>query len=196
MRRVPLLSGSRVVLVPLAGRDEAVLPPPPPEQLVDVRAAVRDALRFPLSGPPLEELAPRGGRATVVVEPPALPLPRAPHDPRLDALAAALGELERCGVPPERHTILVAGGLGRRLGRGELEQPLLPPAEARAFRGRVLVHDAEDEALVPLDGARIHPALLESDVSLVLTAAESALHGGPAALAAAPDAATARSLAG
>jgi hypothetical protein len=38
--------------------------------MADVRAAVRDALRFPLAGQSLAALAPRGGRATLVVEPP------------------------------------------------------------------------------------------------------------------------------
>ena len=82
MRRVPLLSGSRVVLVPVAGDDQIVRPPPPPTHAVDVAAAVRDALRFPLSGPSLEAAATRGGRATIVVEPPSLPLPGAQADPR------------------------------------------------------------------------------------------------------------------
>ena len=60
------------------------------------------------------------------------------------AIAATIEELERCGVPDERQTILVAGGLGRRFAQRDLER-LLPPSEAREFRGRVVVHDAEDE---------------------------------------------------
>ena len=48
-------------------------PPPPREPIADVAAAVRDALRFPLDGEPLEALVARGARATIVVEPPALP---------------------------------------------------------------------------------------------------------------------------
>ena len=192
MRRVPLLSGSRIVLVP-AGDDDVVLrPPPPPEHVVDVPAAVRDALRFPLSGPSLESLAPRGARATILVEPAALPLPGAPQDARKSAIAATIEELERCGVPDERQTILVAGGLGRRFAQRDLER-LLPPSEAREFRGRVVVHDAEDEALVGLGRAsRIHPDLVETDLVLTVTAAETVLHGGPGALIAACDAATIR----
>ncbi len=192
MRRVPLLSGSRIVLVP-AGDDDVVLrPPPPPERVVDVPAAVRDALRFPLSGPPLETLATRGGRATILVEPPALPLPGAPLDARKSAIAATIEELERCGVPDERQTILVAGGLGRRLGRRDLER-LLPPTQAREFRGRVVVHDAEHEALVDLGQRnRIHPDLVETDLVVIVTAAETVLHGGPGALIAASDAGTIR----
>ncbi len=129
---VPLLSGSRVVIVPADDDDVVLRPPPPPEQVVDIAAAVRDALRFPLAGPALDAVAPRGGRATIVVEPPALPLPGVHLDPRREALAAAIGELERCGIPDERQTILVAGGLGRRLGQRELER-LLPPPQARSL---------------------------------------------------------------
>ena len=196
MPRVPLLSGSRVVLVPAGDEDLVLRPPPPVERGVSAGAAVRDALRFPLSGPPLESLTTRGGRATVVVEPPALPLPGTQQDPRPEALAAALSELERCGVRPERQTVLVAGGLARRADRHELER-LLPPAQARAFRGRVLVHDAADDALVSLtDGIRVHPALVDTDLALVLGSAETVLHGGPGTLLAASDAATVRSVAG
>lgn len=196
MRRVPLLSGSRVVLVPAGDDDVVLLPPPPPAQIADTGAAVRDALRFPLSGPSLESVAPRGGRATILVEPSALPLLGAQPDPRQEALAATMRALEFCGVRNERQTILVAGGLGRQLGQHNLER-LLPPPQARAFRGTVLVHDAEDDALIPIsDDARIHPAVVETDLLLVVSAAETVLHGGPGSLVAACDAATVRSGAG
>ncbi|MGH3077811.1 MAG: lactate racemase domain-containing protein, partial [Gaiellaceae bacterium] len=114
MRRVPVLSGSRVVVCPVDDEDVIIRPPPPPARVVDAGPAVRDALRFPLSGPPLAALATRGARATIVVEPPALPLPGVASDPRQDALATVIAELEECGVPAERQTIVVAGGLGRR----------------------------------------------------------------------------------
>jgi hypothetical protein len=187
-----MLAGSRVVLVP-AGDDDVVLrPPPPPDAEIDVAGAVRDALRFPLSGPPLAELAPRGGRATIVVEPAALPVPGGPQDARQTATAVAIEELERCGVPDERQTILVAGGLGRRFGQHDLERLLSPP-RARAFHGRVVVHDTESDDLVELaDGVRVSAELVETDVVLAVTAAESVLHGGPAALLAAADTATNR----
>jgi hypothetical protein len=65
--RIPLLAGSKIAVVN-AGDDAIVLAPPPPrEPVADVAAAVRDSLRFPLAGEPLETLVPRGGRATVVV---------------------------------------------------------------------------------------------------------------------------------
>jgi hypothetical protein len=200
VRRVPLLSGSRVVLV-AAGDDDLLLRPPyPPEQVVDASAAVRDALRFPLSGEPLESLVPLNGRATIVVEPRGLPVPGAQIDPRPDAIVAASDELARYGIPDTRQTILVAGGLAQRFGQRDLER-LLPPPEARAFHGRVLVHDAEDPSLVPIAEwagrtIRINPSVTEADVVVVVGAAETVLHGGPGTLLSACDAATVRRAAG
>jgi len=196
VRRVPLLSGSRIVHVPLGDDDVLLQPPGPPARVVDVRAAVRDALRFPLDGPPFEELTLRGGRVTVVVEPPALPLPGAQSDPRREALATVLDELAARGVPDERQTILVAGGLARKLGQRDLER-LLPPPEARAFRGNVVVHDAADPELVPvtLEGgadARLAGALVDADLVVVVSSAETVADGGPAALLSASDAKTIR----
>jgi hypothetical protein len=196
VRRVPLLSGSRVVLVPAGDEDVVLLPPAEPRQIVDVAAAVRDALRFPLSGRPLEALVTKGGRATIVVEPAALPLPGAPQDARQTAVAVTIAELERCGLPDERQTILVAGGLGRRFGQSDLERILSPP-QARAFHGRVVVHDASDTELVPVgDDARVDRALVETDLVLTVTAAETVLNGGPGALVAAAGAETVRETAG
>ena len=196
VRRVPLLSGSRIVHVPLGDDDVVLRPPPLPTRVVDVEAAIRDALRFPLDGSPLDRLAPRRGRVTVVVEPAALPLPGAQADPRRDALATVLDELEARGVPDERQTLLVAGGLSRQLAHRELER-LLPPPQARAFRGRVVVHDAADPELVPLDlgngsEARVSRELVDADLVVVVSSAETIVHGGPAALLAAGDAATVR----
>jgi len=137
MPRLPMLSGSRVHVVG-APDDAAVLRPPPPvETVADVGAAVRDALRFPLSGPPLNALATRGGRATILVELPSLPLPGAQHDPRQDAIAATVRELERIGVPVERQRILVASGLQRRPGRRELATIVSPEIGRASCRERV-----------------------------------------------------------
>jgi hypothetical protein len=195
MRRVPLLSGSRIVHVPIDDED-VVLRPPPPSYAVDVAAAVRDALRFPLAGVPLSDLARRGARVTVVVETRALPIPGAQIDPRQEALATVLAELKALGVTDDRQTILVAGGLGRKLGQRDLEQ-LLPPPEAREYRGHVLVHDAAAEDLVSVSlsddtDAHIHRALVETDLVVVVSAAETILHGGPGALLSTSDATTVR----
>jgi Lactate racemase N-terminal domain len=188
--RIPLLSGSRLLIVN-ADEDAQILRPPAPtaEPIADVRAAVRDALRFPLAGDPLEAQVPRAGRVTVVAELPSLPLPGTAHDPRREAIAATVAELRRCGVADERQTILVAGGLARRAGRKELET-LVSPRFALDFRGDVLVHDVEDPELVELGEAagaplRANRALVETDAVVIVTAAETLLHGGPAALLAA-----------
>ena len=181
-----MLAGSRLIVV-TAEDDALVLRPPPPGNAVaDVGAAVRDALRFPLAGEPLEALVSRGTRVTIVVEPPNLPLPGTERDPRQAAIAAAVAELERLGVPTGYQTLLVAGGLARRAGHDQLET-LVSPEFARRFHGHVEVHDVESEDLVELGTAgsvplRVHPALVNTDLVVVVTAAETVLHGGPAAL--------------
>jgi hypothetical protein len=184
--RVPLFSGSRVPLVALD--DDALLltPPPPLEPLGDVAAAVGEALRYPLSGPGLAGRAAARARATIVVEPRSLPLPDAPNDPRRAALAAVLDELDRLGVRADRQTILIAGGLGRRAGRRELES-ILHPTRARDFRGTVVVHDAAAAALrrLELRGAppvHIHEALFDTDLIVSMTAAETSERGGASVL--------------
>jgi hypothetical protein len=187
-QQVPLLFGTRLVVADVPDDGVVLRPPGPGERVADVRAAVRDALRFPLAGDPLEALVTRGGRATIVVEPPALPLPGGLHDPRQDALAAASAELERAGVPTERQTLLLSSGLTRRPGSRELEGlGIVSPGFARGFHGTVEIHDAEDPRLVELEPAghvplRIHPALLETNLVLTVSAAETVVHGGPALL--------------
>ncbi|MHB8469369.1 MAG: lactate racemase domain-containing protein [Gaiellaceae bacterium] len=189
MVRVPLLSGSRLVIA--AGPEDALVlrPPPPAHAIADVAAAVRDAIGFPLEGDSLEQLARGRARATIVVEPPALPVPGSPSDPRQLAVGAVVEQLERFGIATGYQTILVASGLARRTTQRELES-LVTPELARRFHGRVVVHDVEDPDLVALDGPSRPPlcvnrALVETDLVVVVTAAETVLHGGPAALLAA-----------
>src|SRR5437870_13611591 len=132
MPRVPLLSGTRLVLAN-APEDAVVLRPPRPGRgVADVAAAVRDALRFPLEGDGIESLVRRGGRATIVVEPPSLPIPSAFNDPRRLAIGAVVDELERLGIPTGYQTLLVAGGLARRMPQRDLET-LVTPDLARRF---------------------------------------------------------------
>jgi len=187
--RVALLSGTRLVLA-AAPDDAVVLCPPRPEAAVaDVAAAVRDALRFPLEGDSLEVHVRRGTRATIVVEPPALPIPGSPSDPRALAVTAVVDELERLGISTGYQTLLVACGLARRTSQRELER-LVTPELARRFHGNVVVHDVEDPELVRLDDSsqphlRVNRALVDTDLVIVVSAAESVLHGGPAALLAA-----------
>ncbi len=195
MTRIPLLAGSKIAVVNASDDAVVLAPPPPREPAADVAAAVRDSLRFPLAGDPLETLVPRGGRATVVIEPPAQPVPQTPFESRPAAVAAAIDELERSGIPSERTTILVAGGLARRTSDRDVEQ-FVPPEFARRYRGSVEVHDAESPDLVPLSlegrDVRVHPTLLNTDLVLTVSAAETVLHGGPSLLVGASDPATIR----
>lgn len=194
MPRVPLLSGTRIV-VASAPADARILRPPPPGRATNVEAATREGLRFPLDGPPLEEIAAGATRATIVVEPPALPIGSVPADPRRPAIAAVSEALDELGVRTAAQTLLVAGGLGRRVGRAEITA-LVTPEFRRRFRGRVAVHDAADPGLagIPADAPRVRVAreLVETDLVVVVSAAETVLHGGPAALLAAADAETQR----
>jgi hypothetical protein len=192
--RVPLLSGSRLV-VATAPADACVLRPPAPGRPTDVEAATREALRFPLDGEPLEALAARANRATIVVEPPALPIGNVLGDPRPLAIAAVSEALEELGVPTGDQTLLVAGGLARRVSHSEIAA-LVTPELRRRFHGRLAVHDAADTALTGLPpGAprvRVARELVETDLVVVVSAAETVLHGGPATLLAAADAETQR----
>jgi hypothetical protein len=183
------LSGTRVQIFDAPEGAFVLRPPAPGPGIVDPGGAVRDALRYPLEGPSLEALSVRGGRATILVEPPSLPIPGAQLDPRQAAVAAASEELVRLGMPFNRQTILVAAGLSRRPGHREVET-LVTHEFARRFTGEVVVHDVEDPGLVEVaDGARValrvNPALVETDLVVVVTAAQTVLHGGPAALVAA-----------
>jgi hypothetical protein len=187
--RVPLIAGSGLAVLNVPD-DAVVLRPPPPGQVVaDVASAVREALRFPLEGQALEQLAQGASRVTIVVELPSLPIPGAPTDPRHAAVEGASAELERAGVATERQTLLVAGGLARRAGPADMSV-LAAPEFRRRFRGRVVVHDAEDPDLADLGTAgniplRVNRALVDTDAVVVVTAAETVVHGGPAALVAA-----------
>jgi hypothetical protein len=186
--RIPLLADSRVIIAEPDENDVILRPPRPREALEDVGQAVRDALAYPLAGPPLEQLVKRGGTATIVIEQPSLPIPAAQTTgPRHTAIAAVSDELDRLGV--EQTTILVAGGLMRRTTPREIGL-LVPPDFRRRFKGRVIVHDSEAEDLVELGSEgnvplRVNRALVETDLVVTVTAAETVLHGGPAALLAA-----------
>jgi hypothetical protein len=186
--RIPLLADSRVIVAETDENDVILRPPRPREALEDVGQAVRDALAYPLAGPPLEQLVKRGGTATIVIEQPSLPIPAAQTTgPRHTAIAAVADELDRLGIA--KTTILVAGGLMRRTTPREIGL-LVPPDFRRRFKGRVIVHDSEAEDLVELGSEgnvplRVNRALVETDLVVTVTAAETVLHGGPAALLAA-----------
>ncbi|MGZ8458135.1 MAG: lactate racemase domain-containing protein [Gemmatirosa sp.] len=196
MTRVPVLAGTRVEHLDAPESAVVLRPPPPAAAIDDIGAAVRDALRFPLAGPALEQAATRGGRATVVVEPPALPLPGVLGDPRRAALEATIEALVACGIPSERQTLLVAAGLAPRPRRHGLEL-LVSPDLARRFRGSVEVHDVGADDLVEVGTAgnvtlRVNRCLVETDLVVTVSAAETVCHGGPGVLLAAGDASALR----
>jgi hypothetical protein len=119
-----------------------------------------------------------------VIEQPSLPIPSASPEPRHEAIVATVDELDRLGV--SRVTILVAGGLQRRASPPEIGL-LVTPEFRRRFRGRVVVHDVEAEDLVTVGEhgsvpLTVSPALVETDVIVTVTAAETVLDGGPGAL--------------
>ena len=128
----------------------------------------------------------RGARVTVVVEPPALPVPGAQIDPRQEALATVLDELDgtrRDRRPPDHP---------RRGWPRPEARPARPRAAAPASRGtRVPRSRARPRrgggrprpvSLSDDTDARVHRALVETDLVVVVSAAETILHGGPGAL--------------
>src|SRR5207247_2017407 len=93
-------------------------------------------------------------------------------------------ELESLGVT--QVTVLIATGLHQRLSPREIGL-LFRPEFRRRFRGRVIVHDAEADDLVELGSTgnvplRLARALVETDLILCVTAAETVVAGGPGAL--------------
>lgn len=181
-----MLAGARLCVVEVPDDGVVVRPPAPGDELSldGIGTATREALRFPLDGPALSALVTPGGSATVVVELPSLPFPAATPDPRHHALATTVEELRLLGV--EKITILIACGLSRRPSPREVGL-LVTPGFARRFHGMLMVHDAESESLVDLGTVAglpvsVSPALVNTDLVVTVTAAESVLHGGPAAL--------------
>ena len=56
MTLIPLLSGARIAVVDVPDGGTVLRPPPPTDVVSDVAGATREALRFPLAGPPLASL--------------------------------------------------------------------------------------------------------------------------------------------
>ena len=148
---VPLLSGSRIVTSRSATTTSSCARRRRPTRVVDVAAAVRDALRS-RSRAAARRARARGGarRRSSSSRPRSRSRARRTIRARTRSRRCSTSSSAR-GIPDERQTLLVAGGLARRVGQRELER-LLPPPQARAFRGSVLVHDAADRDLVPLVG--------------------------------------------
>ena len=123
-------------------------------------------------GQPLAAVV-RDARVTIVVEPLRSPFPahRTIRDRRHSRRCSKSSDL--LGIPDESVTLLVAGGLAAT-GRPSRAPPASSPRPA-AFHGRVLVHDAAAPDLVPAleDETRVNPAVVDADLDLVVSSAES-----------------------
>ena len=101
----------------------------------DSAAALAAALRAPIGGPPLRDLASRGGRVAISV----CDITRA--QPRREMLQALFDEMP--GVRPSDVTILIATGTHRCNTPAELEAML---GDDIVRRCRVINHDSRNEA--------------------------------------------------
>ncbi len=194
--QIPLLAGSRITVVTLDDRVELLLPPSPVEGPANVGNAVREALRDPVDSEPLRALVPKNGRVTILTDSWALPLPAPQNDPRREALAVIIDELERAGVRGDRLKVLVAGGLARRSTPADLEVRFGDQLVRRLY-GRLLAHDVEDPDLAEIqspagDPVLVNRALVDVDTVVCVSAAESIVDGGPGTLLGASDVGSAR----
>ena len=151
--------------------------------LADEATAITDALRRPLSGPPLRELV--AGAARVAVVFPDLTRPM----PNRSVLPPLLAELARAGVPASSITLLCATGTHRQATGEEMEELI----GADLVAGYTVIdHDATDEdahvQVGAVDGA---PVLLqrqyvEADLRIITGFVEphffAGFSGGPKAV--------------
>jgi len=134
--RVDLAYGRHGTSVEVPDGAEVVEPVDLPG-LADEAAAVTAALRRPAAGPPLGELARRAGRVAVVFPDLTRPMPNRTVLPPL------LAELERCGVPDDRITLLCATGTHRQATTDEMRELVGPGVVARYA---LVDHDATSDA--------------------------------------------------
>ena len=137
---LPSPNASRAAPLGLADRhvpvgDGASRPPPAAASVARRRRRGGRSRRavFPALGRPLDEAGRAGRPRDVVVEPPALPVPGAQVDPRQVALATVLDELDRLGIPDERHAPRC--GRARRRARKAGARAAPAPAPGATFRG-------------------------------------------------------------
>jgi nickel-dependent lactate racemase len=185
--QVQLAYGRHGVAVEVPDRAEVVLPIDAPA-LADEAGAVGAALRTPSSGPPLREVVRaavgRGpGRVAVVFPDLTRPMPNRTVLPPL------LAELERCGVPDDRITLLCATGTHRQATADEMADLIGPEVAARHT---VVDHDAgcdDDHVLVgEVEGTPIllQREYVEADVRIITGFVEphffAGFSGGPKAV--------------
>jgi nickel-dependent lactate racemase len=135
--------------------DAVVVEPREPPALLDEAAAVRDALRSPLSGPGLEEIVRRAGPdGEIAVVFPDLTRPM----PNQTVLPPLLAELGAAGAGPERVQLLCATGTHRQATRAEMEALV---GSDVASRYRIHDHVSDDGCHVRVGEADGTPVLLD-----------------------------------
>jgi len=160
-----------------------VLTPTDPPALADEAGAVADALRAPVSGPPLADLfgAAGPGPVRVAVVFPDLTRPM----PNRTVLPPLLAELDRLGAGPGAVTLLCATGTHRQATGPEMAELVGPEVLSRY---RVHDHRADDGAHVEVgtvDGVpvRLDPRYLEADLRILTGFVEphffAGFSGGP-----------------
>lgn len=152
--------GTRPLAMPqIAGA--RVVPPPAPEPVPDVAAALDDALLHPAGARPLSSVASARTRVVVIVS------DASRDEPRAELFAAARRAL--AVVPDDHLTIAVANGTH---APGPLDRLGLPAETLR--RHRVVNHDGRDEAAVvemgrTSRGTRIRVNRCVAEADLVVT---------------------------
>ena len=174
--RIPLLSGSRVPLVTVD--DDALLLIPPSRSIHSAtwrrqsarRSAIRSrALRSPISSRPAA-----GSRSSSSLARCRFPVRR---DPRRAALGAVIDQLERLGMPAERHTILIAGE-GSNTGPVAVSSRRCSPRRGRATSAarwwctmpRAVIYACSSSTAAPRCGST-RP--VDADLVVCVTAAET-----------------------
>jgi lactate racemase len=180
--RVELAYGRHGTSVDVPASADVVVPLEEPG-LDDEQAAITDALRRPLTGPPLADLVAQAGRVAVVFPDLTRPMPNRTVLPPL------LAELARCGVPDDRIVLLCATGTHRQATVSEMAE--LIGADV-VTRYDVIDHDATNEdAHVPVgavDGTSVllQREYVEADVRIVTGFVEphffAGFSGGPKAV--------------
>jgi lactate racemase len=134
--KVDLAYGSDGLAVDVPGERTTVVEPQYPPAAPDGRVAVLEALRMPVAGPPLREVARRGGTLAISICDGTRP------QPRRVVVPAILEELDGL-VRLEDVVLLVATGTHRPNTDDELREMLGDELLAAV---RVVNHDARDEA--------------------------------------------------
>jgi len=172
--KVELPFGREVLSLDLPVRADVLLPRPV-GAVPNPFAAVRDALRAPLAGPPLRERARPGQRVAIVISDITRPVPNA------TLLPPILDELRDAGIAEDAITIVNGTGLHRADTPAELDE-MLGPELTRRYR--IVQHDAFDDAsLVEVGSSRgvtaaLCRAYVEADLRIVTGFVEPHLFAG------------------